>query len=109
MSRAWGQWYRVTGSGVCTEVSVAGCSPLEDENREERKTFSSLKGLHDTSLTCSLLLHTHTRTRTHFHTAAWQRVLGPPEEAGERSLAVFWGPGVSGSACLMSSKKPTHG
>ena len=65
MSRAWGQWYRATGSGVCTKVLVAGCAPLVDENREERKKFSSLKGLHDTSLTPSLLLHTHTRTHTY--------------------------------------------
>lgn len=69
MSRAWGQWYRVTGSGVCTKVSVAGYSPLVDENREERKMFSSLKRLHDTSLTRSLLLHTHTHTHTLSHSS----------------------------------------
>ena len=41
----------VTGSRVYTRVLVAGCASFVDKKREERKKFSSMKGLHDTFLT----------------------------------------------------------
>lgn len=54
----------VTGSRVYTRVLVAGCASFVDKKREERKKFSSMKGLHDTFLTPSLL-HTCAYTRSH--------------------------------------------
>lgn len=52
----------MTGSRVCTRVLVAGCASFVDKKRGERKKFSSMKGLHDTFLTPSLL---HTCAYTH--------------------------------------------
>lgn len=59
------QHREVTGSGVYTKVLVAGCAPLADENRGDRKEFSSLQGFHAVYFTPCSSAHTHTHTHTH--------------------------------------------